>query len=196
MAIKEEQITTVVTFLTEAGRLEQVLRAGYIGDASRHENSAEHSWQLALGMLVLACELEIDIDLSKAVAMALIHDMCEIDAGDTPIFEKRCDQLEAENRCIERLVGYGLKFGEEMRNLWHEYEAQKTRESRWVRVMDRFLPFIGNLATQGKSWRDRSITRSQVLHINETTWALAPEIYSWMVKRIDECVEQGWLRDA
>lgn len=192
----KERITSIVEFLAEADRLKLVTRASYVSDSSRHENSAEHSWHLAFGLLALARELEIDIDMTKALAMALVHDVCEIDAGDTPVYSVRHDQHEAERRCIERLAGCGLKFGVELRELWLEYEAQETRESRWVKIMDRLLPFISNLMTEGKSWRDRSISRTQVLHINEPVRAYAPEIYDWMLVRIDECVKKGWLLDA
>ncbi len=191
-----ERIRKITDFLAEADRLKQVTRASYIGGASRRENSAEHSWHLALGILLLSRELETDIDLPKALAMALIHDLCEIDAGDTPIYSVRPDQHEAERRCIERLAGYGLKFSDELRELWLEYEAQLTAESRWVKVMDRLLPFISNLGTEGKSWRERSVARSQVLRINEGVRMHAPEIFAWMLARIDECVEKGWLLDA
>ncbi len=191
-----DRMTLIASFLAEADRLKQVVRASYVGDASRRENSAEHSWHLALGVLVMARELKVDIDLPRTVAMALIHDLCEIDAGDTPVYSQRDDQHEAESRCMERLAGYGLEYGPELLGLWREYEAQETRESRWVKVLDRFLPFTANLATEGKSWRERSIARSQVLRINEPVRLHAPEIYAWMVERIDESVGKGWLRDA
>lgn len=167
-----------------------------MSDLSRQENSAEHSWHLALGLLTVARELNLEIDVPKALIMALIHDACEIDAGDTPIYGPlRSDKHETEEICIDRLAAYGLEFGFELRMLWHEYEAQETMESRWVKVLDRIMPFIMNLATQGRTWQDYSVTRSQVLSINEPVRQLAPELYEWMVGRVDECVEDGWLRD-
>jgi putative hydrolases of HD superfamily len=75
-----------------------------------------------------------------------------------------------------------------------EYEAQESLESRWVRVMDRLMPFIVNLATQGTNWKEQSVTRTQVLRISEPVQFHAPEIYAWITKRVDECVEAGWLR--
>lgn len=191
-----EKITSIVEFLHEIGRLKLVTRANHISDASRHENSAEHSWHLAFSMLVLARELDISIDLEKALAMALIHDVCEIDAGDTPVYSARPDQHEAERQCIDRLASSGGKFGSELRDLWLEYETQETIESRWVKVMDRLLPFVSNLETEGKSWRDRSITRAQVLRVNEQVGRYAPEIFEWMRARIDESVRKGWLIDT
>jgi putative hydrolases of HD superfamily len=185
----------IAAFLIDAERLKLVERKAYVSDLSRRENSAEHSWHLALGLLTLARELDLQLDLPKALMMAVIHDLGEIDAGDTPAYgAARPDQHEAEKQCIERLSGYGLKFGAELRSLWLEYEAQETRESRWVKVLDRVMPFIVNLATDGQNWRQQSIARSQVLKVSEPVRLHAPEIFGWMTQRIDECVAKGWLR--
>jgi 5'-deoxynucleotidase YfbR-like HD superfamily hydrolase len=191
------QLPAIVDFLTDIERLKLVSRKAYVSDQSRRENSAEHSWHLALGLLTIARELALDIDVHRALKMALIHDICEIDAGDTPIYgAPRADQHEAELRCIDRLAAQGVAFGAELRDLWLEYEAQQTRESRWVKVLDRLMPFIVNLATEGRNWRELSISRSQVLQVNQPVQAYAPDIYAWMVGRIETCVAAGWLRDA
>lgn len=192
-----DRIAALATFLIDVERLKLVKRRAYVSDMSRRENSAEHSWHLSLGLLAVAQELGLEIDLHKALVMALIHDLCEIDAGDTPAFGPlRPDQHEAELRCIERLAGYDLKFAPAIRELWLEYEAQVSVESRWVKVMDRVMPFIVNLATQGINWKEQSVTRSQVLRITEPVREQAPEIYQWMIGRVAECVKAGWLIDA
>jgi len=192
-----QQTGAIVAFLTELERLKLVYRSAYVSDRSRHENSAEHSWHLAIGLLTVARELNLEIDLPKALVMALIHDICEIDAGDTPIYGgARPDQHDREQACIDRLAGHGPQFGLELRDLWNEFEAQQTPESRWVKVLDRLMPFIVNLATEGRSWREQAVARSQVLAVNEPVRQYAPEIFDWMRGRIDECVQKGWLRDA
>jgi putative hydrolase of HD superfamily len=84
--IMQETLSSVVTFLNEIERLKLVSRKSYVSDLSRHENSAEHSWHLAIGLLTVAHELNLQLDLHRALVMALIHDLCEIDAGDTPLF--------------------------------------------------------------------------------------------------------------
>ena len=191
------RLPAVVAFLTELERLKLVDRKAYVSDLSRRENSAEHSWHLALGLLTIAHELDLEIDLHKAPVMALIHDACEIDAGDTPVYgPRRRDQHEAELNCVRRLAAYGVAFGPTLHDLWIEYEAQESPESRWVRVLDRLLPFIVNLATQGSTWREQSVSRSQVLRINQPVREHAPDIYEWMVERIETCVKAGWLHDA
>jgi putative hydrolase of HD superfamily len=192
-----DRVANVVAFLTDVERLKLVARRAYVSDRSRRENAAEHSWHLALGLLTIAKELNLEIDLHKALVMALIHDTCEIDTGDTPAYgPERPDQHEAELRCIQRLAACGLAFGPTLQELWLEYEAQISLESRWVKVLDRFMPFIVNLATQGTNWKEQSISRSQVLLVSAPVREHAPELYDWMIKRIEGCVEAGWLRDA
>jgi 5'-deoxynucleotidase YfbR-like HD superfamily hydrolase len=187
---------TLVNFLIDVERLKLVPRKAYVSDHSRRENSAEHSWHLSIGLLALAHELNLKIDLHKALVMAVIHDTCEIDAGDTPAYgPARPDQYEAELRCIQRLASYGLAFGPQLKDLWLEYEAQETPESRWVKVLDRLMPFVVNLAARGKNWQEQSICRSQVLRVSQPVQDVAPEIYEWMVERIEQCVKDGWLLD-
>jgi len=192
-----DRIAVLAAFLTDVERLKLVKRKAYVSDMSRRENSAEHSWHLSLGLLAIAQELNLKIDLHKALVMALIHDVCEIDAGDTPAFgPQRPDQHEAELRCVQRLAAYDLKIAPSLQELWLEYEAQVSVESRWVRVLDRLMPFIVNLSTQGINWKEQSVSRSQVLRVSQPVREHAPEIYEWMVGRVGECVKAGWLIDA
>jgi putative hydrolase of HD superfamily len=196
-SVMKDNLSAVVAFLTDLERLKLVSRKAYISDLSRRENSAEHSWHLALGLLTIAHELNLPLDLHKALVMALIHDTCEIDAGDTPVYgESRPEQQEAELRCVQRLTLHGVAFGFILHDLWLEYEAQESLESRWVKVLDRLMPFIVNLATQGQNWKEQSISRSQLIHVSQSVRDQAPEIYAWMVDRIEACVAAGWLRDA
>jgi len=183
-------------FLIDTERLKLVERSAWVSDRSRHENSAEHSWHLALGLLVIARELGLAFDLEKALRMALVHDLCEIDAGDVSAYDTaaRAAHAQAERAGIARLAASGLVVGPEIEALWLEYEAQLSIESRWVRVMDRLMPFIVNLANGGQAWKDRDITRTQVLRISEPVRLQAPELFAWLSLRLDECVQRGWLR--
>jgi putative hydrolases of HD superfamily len=192
-----DRISTIAAFLIDVERLKLVERKAYVSDVSRRENSAEHSWHLSLGLLTLAQELDLKIDLHKALVMALIHDVCEIDAGDTPAFgPERLDQHEAELRCMERLAGYDLKFAPSIRELWLEYEAQMSVESRWVKVLDRVMPFVVHLSNGGIAWKEQSVSRSRLLRVSQPVREHAPEIYEWMLGKIEECVKAGWLIDA
>lgn len=188
---------SIAAFLTELEKLKRVERTAYVSGTSRHENSAEHSWHLALGLLTLARELDLPIDVPRALLMALVHDVCEIDAGDISIYDPgRAQKASQERACLERLAGMGPRFAQDLLALWEEYEAQETPESRWVRVLDRVMPFLVNLASEGRAWRDRGISRSQVLAVNEVVRVSAPELFAWMLPSIDEAVAKGWLRDA
>jgi putative hydrolase of HD superfamily len=192
-----EKLSAVAEFLIDLEKLKLVDRRAYVSDHSRRENSAEHSWHLALALLAVARELNPPIDIHKALLMALVHDVCEIDAGDTPVYgAARPDQHEAELRCIDRLAAHGIRLGPELRELWLEFEAQQSAESRWVKVLDRLMPFVVNLATQGRTWKEQSVCRSQVLKISEPVRLYAPQIFEWMRQRIEICVRDGWLRDA
>lgn len=194
--LMQSGLPQIVEFLISLERLKLVQRRAYVSDHSRRENSAEHSWHLAIGLLTLAYELPLPIDLHKALVMALIHDVCEIDAGDTPAYgPERPDQHEAELRCVQRLSASGTAFAPKLQELWLEYEAQESPESRWVKVLDRLMPFIVNLAAQGKNWKEQSVSRSQVLKVSQPVKAVAPDIYAWMVERVEQCVRDGWLRD-
>ncbi len=189
--------SAVAAFLIDVERLKLVQRKAYVSDLSRRENSAEHSWHLALGLLTLARELDLDIDVHKALVMALIHDVCEIDAGDTPVYgPERADKFEAELKCVQRLEAHGLAFGASLRELWLEYETQESVESRWVRVLDRLMPFLVNIATEGRNWKEQSICRSQLLQVNQPVLQHAPELHAWMVAQIEVFVYKGWLSDA
>lgn len=192
----DTKLDSILEFLVDIERLKLVHRRAYLSDLSRNETSAEHSWHLAVGLLTVAREANLAIDVSKALRMSLVHDICEIDAGDISVYDpRRAEKSIAENACIERIATHDVAFAAELKELWVEYEAQETVESRWVKVLDRFLPFITNLITNGQTWREQNISRSQVLKINEPVGNYAPEIYAWMLKKIDGCVEKGWLLD-
>lgn len=184
-------------FLIEIDKLKSVLRRAYISDLSRNENSAEHSWHVALAILALKDELNIDIDIMKAVKMALVHDICEIGAGDISIYDPERSKKEiAEREYIQQLSGAPLRFASEIEQLWEEYEAQCSKESRWVKVVDRLLPFVLNLATEGRTWKEQGIRKSQVKDINQVIEAEAPEVYAWILVHIDKAVERGWLLNS
>lgn len=126
--------------------------------------------------------------------IALVHDICEIGAGDISVYSpERAQKAAAEQSYMARLARDHQRFALDIEDLWREYEAQETLESRWVKVVDRLLPFLLNLATDGKTWRKLGVGRSQVVQINKVIATEAPEIYRWMEDEIDRAVEVGWL---
>lgn len=182
-------------FMLELDKLKTVYRQSYLTDFSRNENSAEHSWHLAIAILTLKEELNINIDFFRAVKMALVHDICEIGAGDISVYDPDRSKKEVEERAyLAELSKSPIKFTAEIKELWEEYEAQQTKESRWVKVVDRLLPLMINLATDGKSWKKMEVSRDQVVNINKIIKEEAPQIYDWLITKIDEAVEKGWLK--
>lgn len=183
--------------ILELDRLKTVMRNSYISDGTRSENSAEHSWHLAVALMSLADFLPEEFDLDHALRIALIHDICEIGAGDVPAYDcKRGSENVSEAEYIKIFKSRYGDFGKEVADLWYEYEAQQSIESRWVKLTDRILPFILNLATDGRVWQERGISRSQVLRQNLPVDSVCPEIYEWMKTEIDDAVQKGWLKDA
>lgn len=181
-------------FFVEMDKLKSVYRRSYLVDLSRNENSAEHSWHLAVAILTLRDEFSLDIDIGRAVKMALIHDICEIGAGDISIYDpERSKKEEQERDYIQALSKMPVSFSAEIERLWEEYEAQITAESHWVKIVDRLLPFMLNMSTEGKAWREQGITQSQVKEVNQLMATQAPDIYQWLLDQIEKAVGKGWL---
>ena len=184
-------------FLVELDKLKRVNRRAYLTDGSRHENSAEHSWHLTIAMVAFQKELDLQLDLERVLKMALVHDLGEIDAGDVSVFSsKRATITEDEQACIERLADYNTAFAKETRELWLEFEEQKTEESRWLKVFDRLLPFFLNMATEGRAWKDQNVSRSDLLRILEPVAQTSADMYAWMQGKIEKAVSAGWVRDS
>ena len=190
----------IFNFLMELDKLKSVYRRSYLSDYSRTENSAEHSWHLAIALLTFKEEFKDleDIHFIKTIKMALIHDICEIGAGDISIFDPDRSKKETEERnYIDNLVKNNskIKFTTEIKNLWEEYETQETKESKWVKIADRFLPFIMNISTEGKTWIEQGVHKDQVIKVNQVVKEEAPEIFDWVMKKIDMAVQNGWLKE-
>jgi putative hydrolase of HD superfamily len=128
--------------------------------------------------------------------LAAVHDLCELDHGDTFIHTAdRNAQRRLEEKCIARLMTDHGDVFRELEALWEEYEAGETSESKFVYAADRLLPFLHNLANEGRSWREHDISRSQVLSLYERLRPDFPGLVDWVERKIGEAVESGWLRD-
>ena len=194
---KGQHMRDVQRLLMDLDGLKSVYRSAYLSDRSRHENSAEHSWHVAIALLALNDSMQLDIDVDHAVRIALVHDICEIGAGDVSVYDpERSSRATAERAYMSELAAEHKGFALEIEELWNEYEKQETPESRWVKVVDRLLPFLMNLATEGKTWREQGIRYSQVIEINRVVANKSPEIYRWMETEIDRAVELGWLQNG
>ena len=176
-----DRLRRQLALIIEADRLKLVLRRTLISDASRHENSAEHSWQLALAAMTLAEHAGDGVDIARVIRMVIVHDLVEIDAGDTFAYDAGASlgRVEREMRAADRLFGLlPSEQGAEIRALWDEFEEGRTATARFAIALDRLLPLLLNDCTEGGSWRVHGVTRSQVVRrmapIEEALPALWP----------------------
>lgn len=185
-----------INFIMEADRLKSIVRQNYLADGSRREDDADHSWHLAL-MCALLSEYSNDkIDVLKTMTMVLIHDMVEIDAGDTYAYDSKANvskqqrELEAADRIFHLLPD---DQAEEMRMLWDEFEEGNTPEARFAATLDRVQPFLLNAASEGKSWREHGVSFSQVMKRNEVTPFGSETLWNYQYEMMKEQVEKGNL---
>ena len=159
--MSDNRLDAQIAFLNEACRLKSVTRTTTLCDGSRYENSAEHSWHLALYALVLEDHAPEGTDINRVIRMLLLHDLVEIDAGDTPIYGEtgHAEQAGAEAKAATRLFGLLPEGqGDSLRALWEEFEAAETPDARFAKALDRFQPPNQNLASNGIGWRENGAT--------------------------------------
>ena len=184
-------------FVYELDRLKNVLRQTILADGTRQENSAEHSWHLAMVALVMAPHAREPIDVARVLRMLLVHDIVEIDAGDAFIYDDAArEEKEAEERVAATRI-FGLlpePEAGELRGLWEEYEARETPEARFAYSCDRLQPLLLNLAIDGGSWKRHGVTADRVKAVNSRiAWGL-PAVWDVAEAMIDAAVADGALR--
>jgi putative hydrolase of HD superfamily len=192
-----ERLEQQLRFIVEIDRLKRVLRQTLIGDASRQENSAEHSWHLALMAVLLAEHAPEGVELGRAVRMALVHDLVEIDAGDTFCYDMQAnlDKAERERRCAERLFGMlPAEQGVELRALWEEFEEGASPEARYANALDRLQPLLQNMHTGGGTWRQHGVERERVRQRMRPIQDATPEIWPVVERALADAAERGWVR--
>jgi putative hydrolases of HD superfamily len=164
-----ERLRQQLEFILEIDRLKSVLRQSYLLDNDRHENSAEHSWHLAVAAMVLAEHAKEPIDVSKVVRLVLVHDLVEIDAGDTFIYDEAGNAGKAarEQKAADRLFGrLPEEQGQTFMALWREFEDRQTPEAKFAFALDRLMPILHNVFTQGGSWKEHGIRQEQAIAKN------------------------------
>ena len=186
-------------FLMEIDRLKAVLRCNRLADASRRENSAEHSWHLAMFALVLEEYAVGPVDLGRVLTMLLTHDIIEVDSGDTPIHDPVAviGQAEREQAAAERLFGLlPDDQGNRLKALWQEFEAAESADARFAKALDRFQPILMNHASGGGSWTDFHVHEGQVRRVSGALASTAPDLWTAAQAVFRDAVAKGWLRAA
>jgi len=193
-----EALERRIQFALEADRLKSVIRRTRLVDGSRHENSAEHSWQLGLLAMLMADAAPPGVDHARVIRMLLIHDIIEVDAGDTFAFDTSgyLDKADREQAAAARL--YGIlpgEQGDELRALWEEFEVGESPDARFAVALDRFQPLLLNFYGGGGSWREHGIGRSQVLRRMGPIEHGAPALWPFVLNVIEQACALGWVRE-
>ncbi|TBT53723.1 HD domain-containing protein [Vibrio parahaemolyticus] len=187
-----------LALLIELDKLKSVLRRTRVKSAEgRLENSGEHSWHVALMAVLMEEHANAPVDICRVMKMLLIHDVVEIDAGDTFVYDTAAskEQAEKEIKAAERLFGMlPTDQGQELLALWQEFEAAQSDDAKYAKALDRLIPMLLNYHNNGQSWKENSVTREQALTFNKriefgsvTLWDKAKEL-------IEEATEKGWLK--
>lgn len=193
-----ERLEKQLALVIELDKLKNILRQTRVKSAEgRLENSGEHSWHVTLMAILMEEHANAPVDICRVMKMLLIHDVVEIDAGDTFIYDTAAsqEQVEKEIRAAERLFGMLPSDQEqELLALWHEFEAAQTDDAKYAKALDRLIPMLLNYHNNGQSWKEHGVSREQALTINKriefgsvTLWDKAKEL-------IEEATEKGWLK--
>lgn len=193
-----ERLEKQMEFILEVDKVKKIVRQTYLSDASRKENDAEHSWHLALMAVLLKEYSNEEVDLAKVIPMVLIHDLVEIDAGDTYAYDEAGAKTkrERETKAADRIFGLlPSDQGTWLRELWEEFEAYETAEAKFAHVLDNAQPLLLNDASNGRSWAEHGVHKSQIYKRNEHTSEGSREIWEYMKKLVDKHIQLGYVID-
>jgi putative hydrolase of HD superfamily len=193
-----ERFEKQLEFILEIDKLKQIYRQNLVTGTNRKENDAEHSWHLAM-MAILLSEYasEQKIDVLYVIKMVLIHDLVEIDAGDTFAYDEKGyeDKEEREQKAADRLFNIlPADQAEEMLKLWREFEAMETPEARFAASLDRFQPLLLNYNTDGHTWKKPGVSSEKVLKRIEPARTQAPQIWEYATNLIENAIDKGMLK--
>lgn len=187
-----------IQFLVEIDKVKNIFRQTYLADGNRKENDAEHSWHIALMAFLLKEHVEEPVDVMKVIIMVLIHDLVEIDAGDTYAYDAvgATDKREREEKAADRIFGLLPKDqGIYFRELWEEFEAYETADAKYAHLLDNFQPVLLNDASGGKSWAEHGVKKSQIYKRNEKVEATSKSVWEMMQKIVQKNITPGNIKD-
>jgi putative hydrolase of HD superfamily len=197
-AQEKERFSKQIEFLLEMDKMKNIYRQTRVLHEDRAENDAEHAWHLAMLALVLQEYANEPVDLQKVLATVLIHDVVEIDAGDTYAYDEagNATKAEREQKAADRL--YGLlppEQGAYMRQLWDEFEAKSTPEARFANALDRLQPLLLNYTKHGESWKTHGTRKEQVMQRMQPVYDGSQTLGEFASEIIRRAAEEGLLRE-
>lgn len=193
-----ERFKKQLDFVLEIDKEKEIYRQTHITDYKRQENDAEHAWHMAIMIYLLREYANEEFDVTKAMMMALIHDIVEIDAGDTYAYDTEAlkTREERESKAADRIYGMLPKEqAEELKALFFEFEAGETPEAKFARVMDNFQPLLLNDLNNGEDWRQHQVKKEQVVKRQNKSKPGSVEIWEYTMGLIDENVKKGNIRE-
>ncbi len=193
------RIARQYAFLTECLKLAEIQRQALLPTSRRRENDAEHSWHLCLMAITLAEHSNAPVDLTRVLRMLIIHDLVEIDAGDTYAYDtaRLAGQHEREALAADRIFGLlPPDQGAELRVAWEEFEARQTPEAKFAAAVDRLQPVLLNILTGGEKWREHGVTRAMVVARNQHAGHGAAAVWDHTLSLLDDAVARGLLPEG
>ena len=183
-------------FTAEIDRMTDVLRRTLLINKSRRENDAEHSWHIAAMAMLFSEYAAQPVDVGRSVQMCVVHDIVEIEAGDTFAYDAQgnLDKEEREKKAADKLFGkLPPDQGKMIRDLWEEFDAMETPDAKFAACMDRIQPFLHNTLTEGHTWGNGRVARADAEKRAAVVKEFMPEVYRWMEINMDRAVERGWM---
>ncbi len=192
---KNTRLQTQLNFIIEIDKVKNIYRKSLLFDKSRFANDAEHSWTIAIMAILLREYANFEVNIEKVVLMLLIHDIVEIDAGDTFLYAAdRKDAHIKEEKAAERIFGI-LEQDQKQKyiSLWKEFEEKQTKEAKFAVVFDRLEPLLQNYITEGFTWKKNGVTYDMVYEVNKHIAEGSKEIWDFILAMLDSAVEKGYL---
>ena len=194
-----ERLEQQLKFIVEIDKVKNIFRQTYLADGERKENDAEHSWHIALMAYLLQEYSEEPVDVPKVMLMVLIHDLVEIDAGDTYAYDSEGTKTkrEREVKAAERIFGILPEDqGAYLRELWDEFEEYETADAKYAHLLDNFQPLLLNDASNGKSWEEHVVQKEQIYKRNERIPETSKQIWKKMQDIIQKHIDLGHVKEG
>lgn len=194
-----DQLLKQINFIKEIDKIKYIQRKTKLFHSDRPENDAEHSWHLAMMTIVLAEHSDVPVDVLKVLKMVLIHDIVEIDAGDTFIYDTQKSHSNTENELIAAKRIFGLlpdEQAEELIEIWQEFEAGETPDARFAKAMDRIEPLLQNTSNNGGTWREFDVDYSKVFEKKKVIAQGSATLWKFAENLLNESVEKGILKKS
>lgn len=194
-----ERLEQQLKFIVEIDKVKNIFRQTYLADGERKENDAEHSWHIALMAYLLQEYSEEPVDVPKVMLMVLIHDLVEIDAGDTYAYDSEGAKTkrEREVKAAERIFGILPEDqGVYLRELWDEFEEYETADAKYAHLLDNFQPLLLNDASNGKSWEEHVVQKEQIYKRNERIPETSEQVWKKMQDIIQKHIDLGHVKEG